>query len=245
MITEELPAYGFNCEFGYSSQKTICRWEHDGRLDLKWAVLTSKTGPIQDHTGDGNFIYSQADENQKGKVARLISPIVNPQNSAHCMTFWYHMSGPHVGTLRIKLRYPSPEEYDQVLLTLSGNQGNCWKEGRVLLHKSVKHYQVVVEGEIGKGNGGIAVDDINIDNHIAQEECRKSNDAGNEIAEEEPDINQTGWVTHQPGQDGVRVPYLNQKLNAMQNDQIIKELDQWIKQLNQWNNESTLQIDSK
>lgn len=75
-------------------------------------------------------------------MARLISPIVNPQNSAHCMTFWYHMSGPHVGTLRIKLRYPSPEDYDQVLLTLSGNQGNCWKEGRVLLHKSVKHYQV-------------------------------------------------------------------------------------------------------
>ncbi|XP_060104144.1 neuropilin-1 isoform X2 [Heteronotia binoei] len=191
-VQPELPAYGFNCEFGYSSQKTICRWEHDSRLDLKWAVLTSKTGPIQDHTGDGNFIYSQADENQKGKVARLISPIVNPQNSAHCMTFWYHMSGPYVGTLRIKLRYPSPEEYDQVLLTLNGNQGNCWKEGRVLLHKSVKHYQVVVEGEIGKGHGGIAVDDINIDSHIAQEECRKSNDAGNEIAEEEPDINQTG-----------------------------------------------------
>nr|XP_056713098.1 neuropilin-1 [Euleptes europaea] len=191
-ITEELPAYGFNCEFGYSSQKTFCRWEHDSRLDLKWVVLTSKTGPIQDHTGDGNFIYSQADENQKGKLARLISPIVNPQNSAHCMTFWYHMSGPHVGTLRIKLRYPSPDEYDQVLLTLNGNQGNSWKEGRILLHKSVKHYQVMVEGEIGKGNGGIAVDDINIDNHIAQEECRKSNDAGNEIVEEEPDINQTG-----------------------------------------------------
>lgn len=55
MITEELPAYGFNCEFGYSSQKTICRWEHDSRSDLKWAVLTSKTGPIQDHTGNVGF----------------------------------------------------------------------------------------------------------------------------------------------------------------------------------------------
>lgn len=31
---------------------------------------------------------------------------------------------------------------------------------------------MVVEGEIGKGNGGIAVDDINFDSHIAQEECR-------------------------------------------------------------------------
>ncbi|KAM6452712.1 neuropilin-1 isoform 2-T4 [Liasis olivaceus] len=193
-ITEELPAYGFNCGFGYSSQKTICRWEHDSQLDLRWAVLTSKTGPIQDHTGDGNFIYSQADENQKGKIVRLISPIINLQNSALCMTFWYHMSGPHVGTLRIKLRYHTPKVYDRVLWMLSGNQGNCWKEGRVLLHKSVKHYQVMVEGEIGKGNGGIAVDDINFDSHITQEECRKSNDTGDEIVEVEPDINQTGFT---------------------------------------------------
>ncbi|XP_044280884.1 neuropilin-1 isoform X2 [Varanus komodoensis] len=193
-IQPELPAYGFNCGFGYSSQKTICRWEDDGQLELRWTVLTSKTGPIQDHTGDGNFIYSQADENQKGKVARLISPIINPQNSALCMTFWYHMSGPHVGTLRIKLRYRTPKEYDQVLWMLSGDQGDFWKEGRVLLHKSVKHYQVMVEGEIGRGNGGIAVDDINFDNRIAPEECRKSNDAENEIDEAEPDINQTGYT---------------------------------------------------
>lgn len=52
------------------------------------------------------------------------------------------MAGAHVGTLKIKLRYQKPDEYDQVLWTLSGHQANYWKEGRVLLHKSVKHYQV-------------------------------------------------------------------------------------------------------
>lgn len=92
--------------------------------------------------GDGNFIYSQADENQKGKVARLVSPVVYSQNSAHCMTFWYHMSGSHVGTLRVKLRYQKPEEYDQLVWTAIGHQGDHWKEGRVLLHKSLKLYQV-------------------------------------------------------------------------------------------------------
>ncbi|NXN78561.1 NRP1 protein, partial [Bombycilla garrulus] len=169
-LQPELPLY--NCGFGWGSQKTLCDWEHDNQVDLRWAILTSKTGPIQDHTGDGNFIYSQADESQRGKVARLLSPVIYSQNSAHCMTFWYHMSGAHVGTLKIKLRYQKPDEYDQVLWTLSGHQANYWKEGRVLLHKSVKHYQVVIEGEIGKGTGGIAVDDIKIDNHIAQEDCR-------------------------------------------------------------------------
>uniref|UniRef100_A0A8D0L4D1 Neuropilin n=1 Tax=Sphenodon punctatus TaxID=8508 RepID=A0A8D0L4D1_SPHPU len=167
----ELPAYNYNCNFDWGSHDTFCYWKHDTQLDLKWAVLTSKTGP-KDHTGDGNFIYSQADENQKGKVARLLSPVIYSENTAHCMTFWYHMSGPHVGTLKIKLRYQKSEEKDHVLWMLSGNQGNCWKEGRVFLHKSIKHYQVVVEGEIGKGNGGIAVDDINIDNRIVQEDCR-------------------------------------------------------------------------
>ncbi|NXD24148.1 NRP1 protein, partial [Spelaeornis formosus] len=172
-LQPELPLY--NCAFGWGSQKTLCDWEHDNQVDLRWAILTSKTGPIQDHTvGDGNFIYSQADESQKGKVARLLSPVIYSQNSAHCMTFWYHMSGAHVGTLKIKLRYQKPDEYDQVLWTLSGHQANYWKEGRVLLHKSVKHYQVVIEGEIGKGTGGIAVDDIKIDSHVAQEDCRRS-----------------------------------------------------------------------
>ncbi|EPY80402.1 neuropilin-1a isoform 1 precursor [Camelus ferus] len=122
--------------------------------------------------GDGNFLYSQADENQKGKVARLVSPVVYSQNSAHCMTFWYHMSGSHVGTLRVKLRYQKPEEYDQLVWMAIGHQGDHWKEGRVLLHKSLKLYQVIFEGEIGKGSlGGIAVDDIRINNHIPQEDC--------------------------------------------------------------------------
>ncbi|XP_008945969.1 PREDICTED: neuropilin-1-like, partial [Merops nubicus] len=202
-LQPELPLYNFNCAFGWGSQKTLCHWEHDNQVDLKWAILTSKTGPIQDHTvGDGNFIYSQADESQKGKVARLLSPVIYSQNSAHCMTFWYHMSGAHVGTLKIKLRYQKPDEYDQVLWTLSGHQANCWKEGRVLLHKSVKHYQVVIEGEIGKGTGGIAVDDIKIDNHVAQEDCRKSTDVENEIDEEDPESNQTGFTPpYRAGED--------------------------------------------
>lgn len=75
-------------------------------------------------------------------MARLVSPVVYSQNSAHCMTFWYHMSGSHVGTLRVKLHYQKPEEYDQLVWMAIGHQGDHWKEGRVLLHKSLKLYQV-------------------------------------------------------------------------------------------------------
>lgn len=197
-IQSEFPTYGFNCEFGWGSHKTFCHWEHDSHAQLRWSVLTSKTGPIQDHTGDGNFIYSQADENQKGKVARLVSPVVYSQSSAHCMTFWYHMSGSHVGTLRVKLRYQKPEEYDQLVWMVVGHQGDHWKEGRVLLHKSLKLYQVIFEGEIGKGNlGGIAVDDISINNHISQEDCAKPTDLDKKNTEIK--IDETGST---PGYEG-------------------------------------------
>ncbi|OWK03428.1 NRP1 [Cervus elaphus hippelaphus] len=156
------------------------------------------SGALPRREGDGNFIYSQADENQKGKVARLVSPVVYSQNSAHCMTFWYHMSGSHVGTLRVKLRYQKPEEYDQLVWMAIGHQGDHWKEGRVLLHKSLKLYQVIFEGEIGKGNlGGIAVDDISINNHIPQEDCAKPADLDKKNPESK--IDETGST---PGYQG-------------------------------------------
>nr|KAF6501648.1 neuropilin 1 [Molossus molossus] len=105
------------------------------------------------------------------------------------MTFWYHMSGSHVGTLRVKLRYQKPEEYDQLVWMAIGHQGDHWKEGRVLLHKSLKLYQVIFEGEIGKGNfGGIAVDDISINNHISQDDCARSTSGYESIGEGDENI---------------------------------------------------------
>lgn len=41
---------------------------------------------------------------------------------------------------------------------------------------TILFFQVVIEGEIGKGTGGIAVDDIKIDNHVSQEDCRSKCD---------------------------------------------------------------------
>ncbi|XP_078519461.1 neuropilin-1 isoform X2 [Lissotriton helveticus] len=197
VVPPDILVDNFTCEFGFGSDKTLCQWEHDTQVDLRWSILTSKMGPVQDHKGDGNFIYSAADEKQRGKFARLVSPMVSSENAAHCMTFWYLMYGSHVGTLRVKLRYQKPEEFDQVLWTMAGNQGVHWKEGRVLLHKTLKHYQVIVEGEIGKGNaGGIAVDDINIANHISPSDCRDAEhtDMNNEIKTDDSEINETGFT---------------------------------------------------
>ncbi|XP_044151178.1 neuropilin-1 isoform X1 [Bufo gargarizans] len=171
----EPPPSDLDCKFGWGSEKTVCKWEHDNTLGLKWTVLNSKTGPVQDHTGDGNFIYSESDERHRGKVARLLSPVVDSMNSSQCMTFWYHISGSQVGSLSIKLHDERQESFDQVLWAAGGDSKyhNMWREARVPLYKSVKPYRVVVEGKIGMGStGGIAVDDIAIANKIAPEDCK-------------------------------------------------------------------------
>ncbi|KAM9307917.1 neuropilin-1 [Gastrophryne carolinensis] len=173
-IESEPQQSDLDCTFGWGSQKTICQWEHDNTLGLKWTVLNSKTGPVRDHTGDGNFIYSEAEERHRGKVTRLLSPVVDSK-STQCMTFWYHMAGSHVGSLSIKLEYENQQGFGQLLWTAGGteHQDDHWREARVLLHKSTKQYRVVVEGTIGKGStGGIAVDDIIVANNIPPELCK-------------------------------------------------------------------------
>lgn len=53
------------------------------------------------------------------------------------------MFGPHIGTLHIKQRKQTVEGPADILLwTVSGHQGNRWREGRVLVPRTNKPYQV-------------------------------------------------------------------------------------------------------
>uniref|UniRef100_A0A8C1VRA4 Neuropilin n=1 Tax=Cyprinus carpio TaxID=7962 RepID=A0A8C1VRA4_CYPCA len=126
----------------------------------------SGTGDDYDQTGANtrNFIYTLATGAQETEVARLVSPSVSGQDSDLCLSFWYHMFGSHIGTLHIKQRRESSQGSADVLLwTVSGHQGNRWREGRVLIPHSSKPYQVLKEGDVcRKSWGDIAVDDIKI-----------------------------------------------------------------------------------
>lgn len=115
------------------------------RLDVTPCLLLPSAG------GPGNFIFMQLtdsstpsktgeDRDEEEKVARLASlPITTPDTNL-CMSFWYHMSGEHVGTLHVKHRQETEEGH--VLWTASGHQGSRWREGRVLLPRSSLPYQV-------------------------------------------------------------------------------------------------------
>uniref|UniRef100_A0A8C8I8G5 Neuropilin n=1 Tax=Oncorhynchus tshawytscha TaxID=74940 RepID=A0A8C8I8G5_ONCTS len=124
--------------------------------------------------GSGNFIYTLATGAQETEVARLVSPVVTVGQSDLCVSFWYHMFGSHIGTLHIKQRKETVDGMADILLwTVSGHQGNRWREGRVLVPHSSKSYQVWRERLVERKSwGDIAVDDIKILDNLNMADCK-------------------------------------------------------------------------
>lgn len=60
------------------------------------------TGPTSDHTdGKGRYIYIEASSPRRlNDTAVIASPTINSDGD-YCLSFWYHMYGPHVNTLRV------------------------------------------------------------------------------------------------------------------------------------------------
>lgn len=169
----------FACDFGWASDPSFCSWTSED-TGFRWQIQSSgtptlNTGPNMDHTGgSGNFIYTLATGAQDTEVARLVSPMVSLQESDLCVSFWYHMFGSHIGTLHVKQRKETIEGSADILLwTVSGHQGNRWREGRVLVPHSSKPYQVVIEGLVERKSwGDIAVDDIRILDDLSMADCK-------------------------------------------------------------------------
>ncbi|XP_030204749.1 neuropilin-1a isoform X2 [Gadus morhua] len=176
---DTVPAFlWFACDFGWASDPSFCSWTSED-TGSRWQIQSSgtptlNTGPNMDHTGgSGNFIYTLATGHQETAVARLVSPMVSSPDADLCVSFWYHMFGPRIGMLHLKQRKQTPEgPADVVLWTVSGHQGNRWREGRILIPHSNKPYQVVIEGLVERKSwGDIAVDDIKILDGISMAEC--------------------------------------------------------------------------
>ncbi|VDI10252.1 Hypothetical predicted protein [Mytilus galloprovincialis] len=99
----------------------------------------------------------------KGETARLWTPMITP-TKGQCLSFWYNMYGMTVGNLTIYTDDNSTgsEQLDGAVCTISGNQGQSWKQKCVLLPDS-KPINIVFEAETGDGyTGDIALDDVNL-----------------------------------------------------------------------------------
>ncbi|CAH1239233.1 MALRD1 [Branchiostoma lanceolatum] len=151
------------CDF----QQDFCSWSQDTDDDFDFVrgaetTDTENTGPVTDHTHkspSGYYTYIEASRKQEGRTARLISPAFT--NLTDCQfRFFYHMSGRHIGQLRVILLNQDNDRTKE-LWSLQGDQGRSWSYGSVSINKDWAFYMVILEAVVGNGDqGDIAVDDV-------------------------------------------------------------------------------------
>ncbi|KAM5331330.1 LOW QUALITY PROTEIN: apical endosomal glycoprotein [Glossophaga mutica] len=147
-----------SCNF----ERDTCGW-HTGHLtDAHWRRVESQ-GPGYDHTtGKGHFmLLDPTDPPARGPGAHLLT---QPQRAAapqECLSFWYHLHGPQIGTLRLIMRQDG--KADTQLWSRSGTHGNRWHEAWAMLHHqtdSGAQYQLLFEGLRDGYQGTMALDDV-------------------------------------------------------------------------------------
>lgn len=165
-----------SCQFE-SNPLSCPQWYNDlTRGNYSWSVSNSttpsaNTGPRTDHTGqNGYYIFAESSLPYKTGDKAVFSSIRLPPTSSVgtntggiakgvCVSFWYHMYGPHVGTLNA---YADTYGKSSLRWTKKGTQTNKWKQGSFYIDTL---YDFLLSFEAIKGNGwsgDIALDDVKL-----------------------------------------------------------------------------------
>ncbi|XP_071486324.1 MAM and LDL-receptor class A domain-containing protein 1-like [Diadema antillarum] len=139
---------------------------------IQGSTASAQTGPRYDHTtGSGYYVYIETSGVTAGQKARLEShPQPPPPESGVCLTFYYHMYGPHVDRFNVILQQGSMET---LVWTRTQSQGNEWLLGQRTI-TSLSSWSVIFEAFRGPGfSGDTALDDIIIYPGVCppQKEC--------------------------------------------------------------------------
>ncbi|KAF3698789.1 MAM and LDL-receptor class A domain-containing protein 1 [Channa argus] len=171
LTDSQCPAQGF-CDF----ENNMCSWSNVGGevdqgdwLRSRGASPNPNTGPSADHTTNsthGYYLYVDSSVGKWGDMSFLVSDVFHPSTRGHCLKFWYHMYGSHVGTLRVHINdrkmHTGGSEEGILKWIESGNKGDKWQEASV----SIKHEETfwfVFVYQRGMNTGGdVALDDITI-----------------------------------------------------------------------------------
>ncbi|XP_077471884.1 MAM and LDL-receptor class A domain-containing protein 1 isoform X3 [Stigmatopora argus] len=160
------------CDF----ELNMCRWSNVGGgidqhdwLRGRGVAPNVNTGPGVDHTTNapqGYYIYVDSTVGQAGDAAFLISDVLQPATRGRCLTFWYHMFGPDVGTLRVyvndRKRHDSGNEKGVQKWVEFGDKGDKWLRASVFVDHDDAFWFVFVyqRGKIARGD--VALDDISV-----------------------------------------------------------------------------------
>ena len=147
----------------------VC-WLQDSTEDFDWTLNSGppptlqngfQTGPSDDMTGGGSYIYTEATPQDQGDQAILysdsidISSLTNPQ-----LNFYYHMYGDDMGDLDIEIY--NGNNYVNIF-SISGDQGNQWIKDSIPIYSSSNIIIFRITGTIGDGwSSDMAIDNFEI-----------------------------------------------------------------------------------
>ncbi|NXU29276.1 AEGP protein, partial [Thalassarche chlororhynchos] len=156
-------------ELSCNFERGMCGWYQDQSSDFKWVRSTGQ-GQGSDHTtGSGYFLAVDPSAPwSRGPRAQLVTYRQEPATTPRCLSFWYRLAGPQIGTLNLKLWLEGAET---VLWTRRGTQGSIWHRGWVTLPATgqqqyrghltlLSRWQVAFEALRDGFLGDMALDDL-------------------------------------------------------------------------------------
>uniref|UniRef100_A0A8B9CKU2 MAM domain containing 4 n=1 Tax=Anser brachyrhynchus TaxID=132585 RepID=A0A8B9CKU2_9AVES len=147
-------------ELSCNFETGLCGWYQDQASDFQWVHSTGQ-GQGSDHTtGSGYFLAANPSAPwSRGQRAQLITYGQEPATTPRCLTFWYRLAGPQIGTLNLKLQLEGAEE--TVLWTQRGTQGSLWHRGLATLPATGRQrYRLAFEALRDGFVGDVALDDL-------------------------------------------------------------------------------------
>nr|XP_054502675.1 apical endosomal glycoprotein [Agelaius phoeniceus] len=147
-------------ELSCNFERGMCGWYQDLSSDFKWVHSTGQ-GQGSDHTtGSGYFLSVDSSVPwSHGQRALLLSSHQELATAPRCLSFWYRLAGPQIGTLNLKLLPEGGEEV--VLWTCRGTQGSIWHRAWATLPSTgQKRYRVAFEVLHDGFLGDVGLDDI-------------------------------------------------------------------------------------
>uniref|UniRef100_A0A8C6PVE6 Neuropilin n=1 Tax=Nothobranchius furzeri TaxID=105023 RepID=A0A8C6PVE6_NOTFU len=152
------------CDFDQS----LCGWTLDSSAPLLWSMHRHGEPPSDLQTN--SYLSLDASLKTEMQRARLVSPVIAADSGPLCLLFSYQLWGDAQGHLRVLLR--DDENDETVLWALKDEQSIVWNEGRTILPRSPKDFQVVMEGFFVHGTAGhIWINNIRMSASSPLKEC--------------------------------------------------------------------------
>ncbi|KAK0137138.1 MAM and LDL-receptor class A domain-containing protein 2 [Merluccius polli] len=152
------------CSLDCSFNGNLCDWSQTMTDAFDWTLEhgstpTLMTGPSADHTGDGHYLYIEANSATYGDTARVLSSECS-HTGPQCLQFWYHMYG-SADTMGLNV-YLLQDRVTDAVWQKRNNQGNVWHKATVDFTPT-RPFQIIIEGRRGSNDeSDVAIDDVSL-----------------------------------------------------------------------------------